>query len=199
MNNIHAHAEEDHLARALFAGGCFWCIEAELQELEGVKSVTSGYTGGELENPTYEAISRGDTGHAEAVEVIYDPDIISYEQLLTIYWSNIDPTDPGGQFYDRGDQYRTEIFYLDDTQKLAAETSKMRLQGTLDKPIVTEITQAGPFYPAEDYHQDYYQTNPLRYKAYKQGSRREETLERVWGPHRPVLQKQTPADASTDN
>ena len=167
-------------ARAIFAGGCFWCIEAELQELEGVHAVTSGYTGGHVENPTYEQIGTGTTGHAEAVEVRYDPAKISYDQLLDAFWSNIDPTDAGGQMFDRGSQYRTEIFYLDDEQKAKATASKTKVEALLGKAIATAITKADIFYPAEDYHQDYYQTNPVRYQAYKQGSERSATLNRVW-------------------
>lgn len=183
----HAQAETNSpdQGRAIFAGGCFWCIEAELQELKGVQSVISGYTGGQTENPTYEQINTGKTGHAEAVEVLYDPSQISYEQLLEVFWSNIDPTDAGGQFHDRGSQYRTEIFYLNEAQKQAAEHSKEKYNALLSKPIATAITPASVFYPAEEYHQDYYQTNPLRYNAYKYGSGRAQTLERVWGDKRP--------------
>lgn len=173
-------------ARAIFAGGCFWCIEAELQELDGVYSVISGYTGGDVAHPAYEQIGTGETGHAEAVEVWYDPKRITYERLLDVFWSNIDPTDAGGQFYDRGPQYRTEIFYLNEEQKALAEASKARLQQEMDQPIVTAVTQAGAFYPAEEYHQDYYKNNPLRYNAYKAGSQRDYRLEKVWGDKRPA-------------
>lgn len=169
-----AHAADE---KAIFAGGCFWCMESDLQELPGVKAVTSGYTGGSKTNPTYQDL--GD--HAEAVEVIYDPAIISYEKLLESYWDNIDPTDAGGQFFDRGSHYRTAIFVANDTQRTAAEASKQARQKKLEKPIVTTIEAATTFYPAEDYHQDYYKTNPVHYNAYKTGSRRKETLKQIWG------------------
>lgn len=181
---MSVHAEESK-ATAIFAGGCFWCMESELQELDGVYSVTSGYTGGHVDNPTYEATGTGNTGHAEAVEVIYDPAKISYEKLLDAFWSNIDPTDAGGQFYDRGSQYRTGIFYMNDEQKQLAEASKTEKEKQLGQPIVTEITKASTFYPAEAYHQDYYKTNPTHYNAYKTGSRRKETLQEIWGKSKP--------------
>lgn len=171
---MHAQANE---ARAMFAGGCFWCIEAELEALDGVQSVTSGYTGGKEKDPNYKQMG----SHVEAVEVVYDPDVITYERLLEAYWDNIDPTDPGGQFFDRGEQYRTVIFYLDEEQKQQAEASRANRQKRLVKQIVTTIEPAGIFYPAEEYHQDYYKTNPDQYNAYKRGSRRKETLEKVWG------------------
>lgn len=170
----------DHLSRAIFAGGCFWCTEAELQELDGVKIVTSGYTGGDVDNPTYEQVSSGSTGHAEAVEVLFDPALISYEKILDVYWSNIDPTDAGGQFHDRGSQYRTAIFWLNDEQKAAAEASKAAKEAMLGRPVATTIEPASAFYPAEDYHQDFYQTTPLRYQSYKLGSGRERKLKEIW-------------------
>ncbi len=173
-----AHADD---TKAIFAGGCFWCIEAELQELDGVKEVVSGYTGGNTANPTYQEVSSGQTGHYEAVEVHYDSSIIGYERLLEVFWDNIDPTDAGGQMFDRGPHYRTAIFYLNEAQQRIAEDSRAHRQDRLEQPIVTEILPAKPFYRAETYHQDYYQTNPDHYNAYKQGSRREETLKRVWG------------------
>lgn len=166
----------EHEQVAIFAGGCFWCIEAEMQELPGVRSVISGYTGGTLPDPTYENI--GD--HAEAIEVIFDPAQVSYERLLRVFWSNIDPTDEGGQFFDRGRQYRTAIFVLDETQAALALASRDANAARLDQPVVTAILPAGAFYPAEDYHQDYYLTQPERYQAYKKGSQREQTLRRVW-------------------
>lgn len=175
---MNAQAEE---ARAVFAGGCFWCMEAELQTLDGVKDVISGYTGGEMKNPTYKDVGTGKTGHAEAVEVVYDPSRISYSRLLDAYWDNIDPTDPGGQFFDRGTQYRTVIYYMNDEQKKLAEMSLAERQKRLVNAIVTTIEPAGEFYPAEEYHQDYYKTNESHYNAYKKGSRREDTLRKVWG------------------
>ena len=181
MMNMNAQADEMNKATAIFAGGCFWCIESELQELDGVLEVTSGYTGGHEANPTYKSTSEGDTGHAEAVEVIYDPARISYATLLEAFWSNIDPTDAGGQFFDRGSQYRTAIFYMNDEQQKLAEASKTEKEKQLGQPIATEIAKASIFYPAEEYHQDYYKTNPVHYNAYKKGSRRKETLETIWG------------------
>ncbi len=176
-------AKPDGLAVATFAGGCFWCMEPPFEKLDGVVKVTAGYTGGKVANPTYEQVSSGSTGHAESIEVLYDPAKISYEKLLDVYWRQIDPTDAGGQFADRGRQYRTAIFYHDEKQKEEAERSKSALaaSGRFDKPIVTEIVPAGPFYPAEDYHQDFYKKNPERYHAYRKASGREGYLERVWG------------------
>ena len=163
-------------AVAVFAGGCFWCIEAELEEVPGVRTVVSGYTGGTTPDPTYTRM--GD--HAEAVEVIYDPAEVTYEQLLEVFWSNIDPTDEGGQFYDRGSQYRTAIYVLDEAQADAARASLEANAKRLKQPIATAVLPASEFYPAEDYHQDYYLKEPDRYEAYKKGSRREETLKEVW-------------------
>lgn len=163
-------------ATAIFSGGCFWCIEAELEEVPGVRTVVSGYTGGTTPDPTYRKM--GD--HAEAVEVIYDPAVVSYEELLEVFWSNIDPTDEGGQFFDRGSQYRTAIFVKDEDQAAAARASLEANAKRLEQPIVTAVLPASAFYPAEDYHQDYYLKEPDRYEAYKKGSRREETLKEVW-------------------
>jgi methionine-S-sulfoxide reductase len=157
------------LEKAIFAGGCFWCMEPPFEKLPGVVSVTSGYAGGTRENPTYSEVSAGGTGHAEAVQIFYDPSKISYSQLLEVFWMNIDPTDGGGQFIDRGSQYRSAIFFLDEAQKRLADTSRERLaaSGRFAKPIMTEIVPAGPFYPAEEYHQDYYKRNPVRYHYYR--------------------------------
>ena len=173
-------------ARAIFAGGCFWCMESPFEKLEGVIEVYSGYTGGEEANPTYSQVSSGGTGHTEAVEVIFDPVRVSYERLLEVFWQQIDPTDAGGQFVDRGSQYRSGIFYLDEEQRVLAERSKQLLAGSgrFDRPLVTEITKAGPFYRAEEYHQDYYAKNPLRYWFYRSGSGRDDFLDRVWGKDR---------------
>lgn len=172
--------------RAIFAGGCFWCVESALEHLDGVEEVISGYTGGEKLKPTYKEVSAGGTGHTEAVEVYYDPQKISYLALLDAFWMNINPTDAGGQFVDRGNQYRSGIFYLNAEQKLLAEQSKQKLaeSGRFDKPLVTEITKASVFYPAEDYHQNYYSKNPLRYKFYTRGSGRKGFLDKVWGTDR---------------
>lgn len=176
-------AEMETKGRAILAGGCFWCVESGLEKLDGVKEVVSGYTGGEEMNPTYQDVSSGKTGHTEAVEVSFDPHIISYEDLLSAFWMIMDPTDAGGQFVDRGSQYRSGIFYLNEEQKIIAEKSKQQLAetGPFHKPIVTEISPAGTFYPAEDYHQDYYAKNPLRYYFYTNGSGRKEFTEKYWG------------------
>jgi peptide methionine sulfoxide reductase msrA/msrB len=176
-NSVH-----DELEYATFAGGCFWCMEPPFENLDGVHEVIAGYTGGDIENPTYEEVSSGESGHYEAVQVRYDPERITYEELLEVYWRQIDPTDADGQFADRGTQYRTAIFYHNQSQKESAEESKLRLEesGKYDKPIVTEILPYKEFYPAEDYHQDYYQKNPARYEYYKQHSGREDYLEVIW-------------------
>lgn len=163
---------------AIFAGGCFWCIEAAFQEIQGVIDAESGYIGGTVDNPTYEEISSGKTGHREAVKITYAPSKITYPELLDIFWRQIDPTDPGGQFSDRGSQYRTAVFYLNNEQKRLAEESKDKIEksGIFNKPIATNILQAGKFYKAEAYHQDYYKTCPIEYNSYKKGSGREEFL-----------------------
>ncbi len=172
--------------RALFAGGCFWCMEPPFEKLDGVISVISGYTGGHKDNPTYQEVSAGTTGHAEAVEIVYDPAKVSYEELLEIFWRNIDPTDDDGQFIDRGDQYRSAIFFVNDEQERLARASKKALaeSGRFDQPILTQIKPAGPFYRAEDYHQGYYEKNPIRYKFYRSGSGRDRFLDMVWGEDR---------------
>jgi peptide-methionine (S)-S-oxide reductase len=174
---------EPDRASAFFAGGCFWCMEPPYDELEGVISTTSGYVGGSVPNPTYEQVSAGGTGHAEAVRVVYDPSKLDYEQLLDVFWVNVDPTQVDGQFCDHGDQYRTAIFYADGEQKQIAEQSLAALEKTkpFDGEIVTEIAPATVFYPAEDYHQDYYQKNPLRYKYYYWACGREQRLIELWG------------------
>ena len=171
------------VATAVFAGGCFWCMEPPFDKLEGVVSTTSGYTGGQVPNPTYEAVSSGGTGHIEAVRIEYDPNIINYERLLEVFWPNIDPTDDGGQFCDRGSQYRAAIFYRDEAQRAAAERSRAALERSkpFRQEIVTEIIPATTFYPAEAYHQDYYLKNPLRYKFYRTGCGRDRRLEALWG------------------
>ena len=174
------------LARATFAGGCFWCMEAPFDKVPGVVSTTSGYAGGRVKNPTYEQVSGGGTGHAESLQVAYDPARVSYEQLLEVFWRNVDPTDGGGQFCDRGNQYRTVIFYEGEVQKRAAEESKRALEasGRLKKPVVTEIVPLEAFYPAEDYHQDFYKKNPLRYMTYRSGCGRDRRLDELWGKDR---------------
>jgi len=169
------------LKKATFAGGCFWCMEKPFEELGGVVAVTSGYTGGASQDPNYKNYGQG--GHLEAVEIVFDPDRISYQRLLDVFWRQVDPTDPGGQFVDRGPHYATAIFYHDETQKELAEKSKADLEKSniYGKPIVTPIRPAVPFYPAEDEHQDYYQRNPTRYGYYRHGSGRDRFLNAIWG------------------
>jgi peptide-methionine (S)-S-oxide reductase len=170
-------------AEATFAGGCFWCMEPPFDAVEGVLSTTSGYTGGTLPNPTYEQVSSGRTGHAESLQVVYDPQVVSYRELLDVFWHNIDPTTPNRQFCDAGSQYRSAIFYHDEEQRHLAEQSKQELEesGRFDVPIVTEIVPAGPFYPAEEYHQDFYEKNHFRYKMYRMGCGRDRRLQQLWG------------------
>lgn len=167
---------------ATLAGGCFWCVESDLEKAGGVIEVVSGYSGGIKENPTYKEVSSGTTGHLEVVQVYYDPDKITYKEVLDIFWRHIDPTDAGGQFVDRGSQYRSAIFYHNEEQKRIAEESKMELEksGVFNKPIVTEIIKFDKFYEAEDYHQDYYKKNPLKYKYYRWNSGRDQYIEKIW-------------------
>ena len=168
-------------AKATFAGGCFWCMQGEFEKLPGVASVVAGYTGGTTKNPTYEEVSSGGTGHFESVQITYDPGKISYEKLLAVYWENIDPLTANGQFCDRGEQYRSAIFFADDAQKQAAEKSKKEVGERLKAKVVTLILPASPFYAAEEYHQDYYKKNPFRYGLYRKGCGRDELLEKIWG------------------
>ncbi len=172
-----------NLDTATFAGGCFWCVEAPFDKLDGVVSAVAGYAGGIKKDPTYEEVSAGETGHAESVQIVYDPSVISYWQLLEVFWKNIDPTDAGGSFYDRGSQYRTVIFYHNANQKMLAEKSKQRLGslGIFDKPIVTTIDPYTQFYQAEEYHQDFCKVNPDRYNRYRKGSGRDAYFESIWG------------------
>ena len=169
--------------KATLAGGCFWCMESPYEKLQGVAKVISGYTGGRVKNPTYEQVTTGTTGHLEAVQVYFNPKIISYETILEFYWRQFDPTDDGGSFGDRGEQYTSAIFYHSEEQRSAAEDSKQRLgaSGKYDRPIVTSIRRAEVFYPAEDYHQDYYKKNFLRYENYRRGSGRTGYLATIWG------------------
>jgi peptide-methionine (S)-S-oxide reductase len=178
-----AQAPAPVTAKATFAGGCFWCVEADFDKLDGVISTTSGYTGGKLANPSYEQVSAELTGHAEAVEIVYDPRKVSYERLLRHFWHNIDPTTRDRQFCDVGSSYRTAIFAHGPEQLRAALASKAALEKSkpFEGPIVTEVVQAGPFYPAEAYHQDYYRTNPLRYKFYRTSCGRDARLKALWG------------------
>ena len=174
--------EESGLKQATFAGGCFWCVESDLEKVDGVKEVISGYTGGDTENPSYEEVSSGKTGHAEAVRVVYDPETVTYKELLDVFFRHIDPTDPDGQFVDRGSQYRSEIFYHNQEQRQAAEQMIRELEasGVFEEAIVTPVTEAGKFYRAEEYHQDYYKTHPVRYKFYRWNSGRDQFLDKVW-------------------
>jgi len=168
--------------RAVFAGGCFWCMQPPFDYLDGVVTTTAGYTGGPEKNPTYKEVSYGKTGHTEAIEVIYDPEKVTYDKLLAIFWMNMDPTDAGGQFVDRGKQYRPGIFYLNEDQKKNAEASKKKLQesGRFDKQIVVEIIQANEFWDAEEYHQMFYKKTPMRYKTYRMGSGRDQFIDKHW-------------------
>lgn len=190
--------DQHQLERAIFAGGCFWCMEPPFEKLEGVVSVESGYTGGETENPTYREISTGATGHLEAIEILFDPTKISYQTLLDTFWMQIDPTDDGGSFVDRGSQYRSAIFYLNEAQQLAAEISiqSLKQSGRYDRPIVTAVLPAKPFYRAEEYHQDFYKKDPGHYKRYRAGSGRDQYIEQTWGSDSaPASDYQKPSDA----
>jgi peptide-methionine (S)-S-oxide reductase len=180
-----ASAADEQFGVATFAGGCFWCMEPPFDALAGVRSTTSGYTGGHVPNPTYEMVSAGTTDHVEAVQVVYDPKQVSYDQLLDVFWHNVDPLSGDGQFCDRGPTYVSAIFYRDDEQRRLAEDSKQRLDGRFAQPIVTKIRPAEAFYPAEEYHQDYYKKNPIRYKFYRTTCRRDARLTTLWGtpPH----------------
>lgn len=205
--NIHnGNADAGKTAFATFAGGCFWCMVQPFAQVDGVREVIAGYTGGHTENPTYEEVCSGRTGHYEAVRVEYDPEVVSYDTLLDVFWRQIDPTDPHGQFADKGTQYKTAIFYEDEEQKRAAEESKRRLEesGKFRGPVATAILPACRFYPAEHYHQDYYLKNPEHYKRYKAGSGRERYIRETWGndadaavrPHTPA--KPAPRAEETD-
>ena len=166
---------------ATFAGGCFWCVEADFDKVPGVLGTTSGYTGGQVANPSYEQVSHGGTGHAEAVEIAFDPAKVSYQKLLDVFWHNIDPLAKDRQFCDHGRQYRSAIFYRNDEQRRLAEAAKAEVAKRFKEPIATEIVPAGPFYKAEDYHQDYYSKNPIRYKFYRFNCGRDARLEELWG------------------
>ena len=189
IESKNSKVDAENLSTAVFAGGCFWCMEKPFDELPGVVETTSGYTGGTVENPTYGQVSSGGTGHYEAMEVRYDPEQVSYDQLLDTFWVNIDPLDSLGQFCDKGDQYRSAIFYeTPEQQQLAAEskaTIAERLADQSDGAIATEILPAATFYDAEDYHQNYYQTHPIRYNLYRYGCGRDQRLVEVWGDDAP--------------
>tara|TARA_Y100000588_G_scaffold46715_1_gene44121 strand:- start:4771 stop:5463 length:693 start_codon:yes stop_codon:yes gene_type:complete len=178
---LSANAVLSDEARAVFAGGCFWCMEPPYDGLKGVLKTTSGFTGGFTANPTYEQVTFGDTGHYEVVEILYDDTIISYEELLAVFWRNIDPLDAGGQFCDRGSSYRTAIFVEGEKEKALAQSSKQTIQNQLDSYVMTLILPLSKFYEAESYHQDYYVKNPIRYKYYRFRCGRDDRLEELWG------------------
>jgi peptide methionine sulfoxide reductase msrA/msrB len=186
---------------AVFAGGCFWCTESDFEKVDGVIEAVSGYTGGEMANPTYKQVSAGGTGHIEAIRVTYDPDKVSYSQLLDVFWRHIDPTDAGGQFVDRGDQYRSAIFFASEEERQMAESSKQALaaSGRFDRPVVTEILPLGEFYKAEDYHQDYYKKNPIRYNWYRSGSGRDQFLANTWAGEETKLDQKISSNTMDDN
>lgn len=194
--------DRSNLKQATFAGGCFWCMEPPYEKIDGVVSVIAGYTGGQTEDPTYDEVAAGGTGHREAVQITFDPDRTSYSALLDIFWRSVDPTDQGGQFADRGEQYRTAIYYHDEAQRAEAERSKADLEasGRFSRPIKTEILPFRSFYPAEEHHQDYYRKNPVHYGLYKIGSGREGFLKKTWkdrdstGPSQPAAQWRKPPD-----
>ena len=176
-------AADAAISKAYFAGGCFWCMEEAFEKVEGVLSATSGYMGGTVANPSYEEVSAGRTGHAESVEVVYDPAKVSYQKLLDAFWRNVDPITPNAQFCDHGSQYRSAIFFQTDEEKHASDTSKQAIEQSkrFTEPIVTQIVMASQFYPAEEYHQDFYKKNPIRYKFYKYSCGRAQRLEELWG------------------
>ncbi|HEY1097232.1 MAG TPA: peptide-methionine (S)-S-oxide reductase MsrA [Alphaproteobacteria bacterium] len=180
MSVSSAYATDVKTEKALFAGGCFWCMHAAFEQLPGVTKVLSGYSGGTIENPTYEQVSTGETGHIEAIEITYDPAKTSYDTLLEHFWENVDPTDPRGQFCDKGSQYVAGIFYNTPEQQQAAELSIKKVEERLNRKVATFLRPAQPFYEAEDYHQSYYQKNALRYELYKKGCGRDEKLEKIW-------------------
>lgn len=186
---------------AVFAGGCFWCTESDFEKIDGVVEAISGYTGGHVVNPEYKQVSKGGTGHIEAVKVVYDPNKLSYNDLLDIFWRHVDPTDGGGQFVDRGEQYRSAIFYDSDRQRQQAEKSKMAIgkTGPFEKPIVTDILPLTVFYPAETYHQDYYKKNPIRYKWYRSGSGRDKFLKKTWAGKGNRMMKDKMSEKMTDD
>lgn len=173
-------AQTQQTEAAIFAGGCFWCVESDFDKVPGVVATVSGYTGGRVENPTYKQVSAGGTGHREAVEITYDPSKVSYDELLSVFWRTVDPTDAGGQFCDRGESYETAIFALTPEQRAQAEASKAEAEKTLGKAIVTPIESASTFYPAEGYHQDYYTKNPLKYRYYRYSCGRDQRINALW-------------------
>jgi peptide methionine sulfoxide reductase msrA/msrB len=195
-----AEISSEGLEVATFAGGCFWCVEAGFDKIPGVVKTVSGYSGGEVEDPTYRQVSRGGTGHVEALQVYYDPARVSYEELVRAYWRMVNPTDAGGQFADRGEQYTTAIFYHNEEQKRLAEQAKAALDasGRYDKPVITPIRPAETFYAAEDYHQDYHRKNPLRYNFYTRGSGRTQYLEAIWEEEPQMDTRQNTPDSTPE-
>ena len=181
VSGASAQPAAQETAIATFAGGCFWCIEADFDRVPGVLATVSGYTGGKTDNPTYREVSRGDTGHREALQITYDPQKISYAQLLTVFWHSVDPVDSGGQFCDRGVPYETAVFVHNDEQRKLAEASREQVMKDLGQKIFTPVETAAKFYPAEDYHQDYHNKNPLRYKYYRWNCGRNQKVEQIWG------------------
>jgi peptide-methionine (S)-S-oxide reductase len=174
--------ESEHLAIATFAGGCFWCMQPPFDRVEGVVETVVGYTGGRVEDPTYEQVSAGATGHAEAIRVHFDPRKVGYAELLDVFWRNVDPFDAGGQFCDRGNQYRSAVFFHDAEQEGLAEASRKAVEGRFGREVATQVVQAGPFYRAEEYHQNYYLERPIRYRLYTGGCGRAQRLAEIWGP-----------------
>jgi peptide methionine sulfoxide reductase msrA/msrB len=196
MEKAQMNVDMENLEKATFAGGCFWCMEPPFEKLEGVADVVSGYAGGSKDDPTYEEVSSGTTGHMEVIQVSYDPDKTTYEELLNVFWRQIDPTDGGGSFVDRGEQYTSAIFYHNEEQRMKAEASKKELEesGKFDKPIATKIIKFDDFFPAEEYHQDYYKKNPIRYKFYRGGSGRDSYIDKVWGNKMSKSEFKKPSD-----
>ena len=181
QNASNAGAETPDTRTAIFAGGCFWCVEADFDKLDGVTSTVSGYTGGRTEDPTYEDVTYGDTGHYEAVRITYDPNVVDYATLVEHFFRTVDPTDPGGQFCDRGDSYRTAVFALNAAQRRAAQAAKAEADEILEQDVVTPILDAQPFYEAEGYHQNYYEKKPVRYRFYRWNCGRDARIEELWG------------------
>jgi len=180
VQNIIEEPVTEGLETAYFAGGCFWCMESDFEKLEGVQEVISGYAGGDVENPTYEQVSSGTTGHRESVKILYDPNIITYEKLIEHFWLNVDPLDGEGQFCDKGFQYTSAIFYQNDNEMMIADETKMKVMKIMGGPIYTEVLELDVFYPAEEYHQDYHNKKPVKYKTYRTLCRRDNRLEEVW-------------------
>ena len=183
LSHFPLAASAQELQKAVFAGGCFWCVESDFDQIPGVVATVSGFTGGTTSDPSYPQVTAGGTGHYEAVEITYDSSTVGYEELLTAFWHSVDPTDGGGQFCDRGKSYETAVFVANELERSVAEASKAAAQEMIDNPIVTPILATGPFYAAEEYHQDYYTKNPIRYKFYRWNCGRNQRVKEVWGEH----------------